>query len=151
MAIFNLFLSQIDLIEPSKRIIKSLPDNSARNAWFSAVAPVQCDVAWTEARENQTWSGLLDRVAAFDEDSRTITVVVRVDGLDPANRSAGLPLVEGMYCHVSIPGITLENVFAIPDSAITVDGSVYCVHEGRLETRPVRIVRRVNGPAYIDA
>ncbi len=125
-------------------------DNTGRNAWFSAVTPVECDVAWTEAQDNQTWSGRLDRVAEFDEVSRTITVIVRVDGMETSNRSTGLPLVEGMYCHVTIPGVTLENVFAIPESAITVDGSVYCVNERRIETRPVRIVRRAEGMAYVD-
>ena len=120
------------------------------NAWFGAVERVRCEVSWTEAQHEQTWTGYLDRVAEFDEESRTVTVIVRVDGADASKRSDGLPLVEGMYCRVDIPGTMLHGVFAIPDSAVTVDGSVYCVEDDRLQTRPVNIVRRTSGMVYID-
>jgi len=123
--------------------------NQNQSAWFNAVDHVECEVSWTEAEDAQAWTGQLDRVANFDEESRTVTVVIRVDGADAAALSGGLPLVEGMYCKVTIPGSPLEKVFAVPDSAITVDGAVYCVNERRLESRPVQIVRRTEGMAYI--
>ncbi len=129
---------------------KDEPTGANPNAWFGAVEPVECEVTWTEADRNESWTGYLDRVAEFDEESRTLTVVVRVDAADAAKRTAGLPLVEGMYCRVVIPGNTLTNVFAVPDSAITVDGSVYCVNEERLVSQPVNIIRRTQGMAYID-
>jgi RND family efflux transporter MFP subunit len=119
-------------------------------AWFGEVEQVQCEISWTEAQHEQTWTGYLDRVAEFDEESRTVTVIIRVAGENASRRLGGLPLVEGMYCRVEIPGTTLQGVMAIPDSAVTVDGSVYCVNEERIQTRPVNIVRRTEGMTYID-
>jgi RND family efflux transporter MFP subunit len=126
-------------------------DKTRRAAWFGELERVPCTVTWTEAAgDGAAWTGHLDRVSEFDEDSRTVTVVIRVEGVNAAKRAGGLPLVEGMYCRVMIPGTTLSSVYAVPDASVTVDDTVYCVTSNRIESRPVRSARRAGGTAFID-
>ena len=47
-------------------------------AWFAGVKPVQCEVTWTEDVNNKA-TGVLNRVSVFDEKTRTVKVVIRLD------------------------------------------------------------------------
>lgn len=130
---------------------KTVGDVASDSAWFSDVQPVDCEVTWVEDLTNHGRTGRLARVASYDEGARTVSVVVKVTGRDASfTGAAGLPLVEGMYCKVSIPGKTLEDVFAVPEFAVSIDETVNCAVDGRLETRPVVVARRNDGVAYIS-
>ena len=82
------------------------PDNTGHSrAWFSGLEPVTCDIRWTENPEGSAWKGRLHRVVAFRQQTRTLTVAVRIDAaMAAADSQAELPLVEGMFCSVKIPG-----------------------------------------------
>jgi RND family efflux transporter MFP subunit len=123
--------------------------SKSENAWFSRLQPVQCKVNWTEDQKNQAVA-ILDRVSRFDEKTRTVKVVLRLDGKQFVDRLATLPLVAGMFCRVEIPGRSLQQVIALPRWAVSFENSVYVVREGRLETVPVKVARVQANKAYIS-
>ncbi len=121
-------------------------------AWFSAVAPVRCQIRWTEAPEKNQWTGTLARVERFDPMTRTVTVAVRVTGEEAMSSSGGLPLVDGMFCTVEIPGKTMRQVFRLPRWAVTFDSEVYIANaESRLERRVVEVLRSEEDEVYISS
>jgi len=138
-------------------------DRAAQDrAWFSDVKRVPVEIAWTEALEDNQWQGTLDRVERFDEETRTITVVVRVEGSDASAPQAGrLPLVEGMFCRVRIPGQVAKDVVRLAAEIVGFDQeatgmqTVYVAEKepdsGRttLKTRKVRASHNDGDYVYI--
>lgn len=110
-------------------------------AWFTGLEPVTCKIRWTEDSDSHTWQGRLHRVVRFNQQTRTITVAVRIDSSAAVNGSDGLPLVEGMFCAVDLPGKTLPNVYRLPSWAVSYKNTVYTVHDSRLKTVPVKVAR----------
>jgi multidrug efflux pump subunit AcrA (membrane-fusion protein) len=111
-------------------------------AWFNGLKPVTVTIRWTEDPGGHCWTGELHRVVKFDEQTRTLTVAVRV----PAGRALsedgnGLPLVEGMFAMVEIPGRTLREVFRLPRIAVSFKNTVYTSVSDRLVTVPVEVAR----------
>lgn len=109
-------------------------------AWFTNLTPVPCTVRWTDDPEGHQWSGRLHRVVAFDPTTRTLTVAVRVSAAE-ALSGDGLPLVEGMFCRMEIPGNTLHDVFPLPRWAVSFKDTVYLAQGDRLKTTPVSVAR----------
>jgi len=111
-------------------------------AWFTGLEPVTCNIRWTEESDSHTWLGRLHRVVRFDQQTRTLTVAVRIDSASATgNGTDGLPLVEGMFCAVDIPGKTLQKVYRLPSWAVSYKNTVYMVHDSRLKTVPVKVAR----------
>jgi RND family efflux transporter MFP subunit len=111
-------------------------------AWFSGLVPVDCPIRWTEDRQGHVWRGRLHRVVAFNNQNRTLTVAVRVEGKNaPSLNGNGLPLVEGMFCSVEIPGRTLHAVYRLPRWAVSFEKTVYVAVNSRLKTVPVSVAR----------
>ena len=78
----------------------------------------------------------------FDQQTRTLTVAVRVDaGTATKKNLRSLPLVEGMFCSVEIPGRTLHKVFRLPRQAVSFENTVYTAVNNRLRTVPVEVIR----------
>ncbi len=121
----------------------------ATEAWFSRLQPVQCKVNWTEDPKNQA-VGILDRVSLFDEKTRTVKVVLRIEGKQFEDRLEVLPLVAGMFCRAEIPGRSLQQVVELPRWAVSFKNTVYVVREDRLETVPVKVARVQGNKAYIS-
>lgn len=105
---------------------------------FPVPEPVACDIQWTEAREH-TWPGTLSRLVEFDQSSRTMTLAVRFDPVKHLCPDCP-PLVEGMFCAVSVPGKTIGGLFRLPRWLVTTDNTIYVAENNRLETRSVRRV-----------
>jgi multidrug efflux pump subunit AcrA (membrane-fusion protein) len=51
---------------------------------------------------------------------------------------------------VDIAGRSLENVFALPRSAVSFEQTVYVVQENRLHTRKVQVARTEESTAFIS-
>ena len=97
------------------------------------------------------WSGQLQRVVAFDPQTRTLTVAVQIEAQQARNEaSQALPLVEGMFCAVEIPGRTLHQVFQVPRWAVSFENTTYIARESRLKTVPVKIARIQGDKAYVS-
>lgn len=112
------------------------PDRVMGPGWFSSPAVVPCKVAWVEDPDTVSWTGRLHRVVAFDPDSRSVTVAVRVMNHSPAPVH-GVSLVEGMFCSVTIPGKTLENVYKVPRWSVADGDTIHVVEADRLKIRPI--------------
>lgn len=100
------------------------------DAWFNELDPVECRISWTEdaapdAAKGDGWRGTLHRVERFDEATRTVTVAIRVQGKDALSANAQIPLVDGMFCSVQIPGRAIDGVYRLPRHAVGFTGEVY--------------------------
>jgi RND family efflux transporter MFP subunit len=121
------------------------------SAWFTGLEPVICSIRWTEESGSHTWHGTLHRVVRFDRQTRTLTVAVRIDSKDAAgNGTQGLPLVEGMFCCVDIPGKTLKNIYRLPSWAVSYKNTVYKIQDSRLKTIPVKVARVEGDTAIVS-
>ncbi len=122
-----------------------------QTAWFAHLQPVKCKIHWTEDQEGHFWEGRLNRVVQFDNQTRTLTVAVRVRAASAlAKDTLNLPLVEGMFCQVEIPGRVLGNVVAVPQWAVSFKNTVFRVVDNQLQTQPVHVVYKAKDLAYID-
>lgn len=94
--------------------------NGATHAWFKDLEPVKVDVAWTELSGKSHWTGVLDRVETFEPLTRTLTVVVRLEGDDALSNDANhFPLVEDMFCTIRIPGKMAQRVVRLPAESVS--------------------------------
>ena len=119
-------------------------------AWFETLEPVVCDIYWTEDNR-ASWQGQLHRVVRFDSLTRMVTLAIRIDAAAiHAGLSGGLPLVEGMFCEVVIPGHLLRDVYSLPRWAVSFENNVYLAINNRLKTSPVHVVRSQKGETFID-
>jgi RND family efflux transporter MFP subunit len=118
-------------------------------AWFGQPEAVTCKIRWTEDKQGHEWSGILHRVVTFDQKTRTVTVAIRVDSAGAFSENAGLPLVEGMFCEVDIPGRRLERAIQIPRVAVSFKNTVFTAKDQRLKTVAVEVARVDNEYAYI--
>ena len=118
-------------------------------AWFTDVKPVKCEVIWTEDVNNST-TGILNRVSVFDEKTRTVKVVIRIDAKQLSQQGSSIPLVSGMFCRVTIPGKSMEQVVELPRWAVSFENTVYVVRKDRLQTVPVEVARVQDNNAFIS-
>lgn len=133
----------LDSREARKWLQFKNPGEKLVDAWFRQVVPVPVEIRWTEDPTGHVWKGYLHRVEKFDQDTRTVTVAVRISGDDAKSLDQeGLPLVQGMFCEVRIPGEPLKNAYRIPASAVSFDGKAYLAVDGRLRT--VQLTRAIN-------
>lgn len=119
-------------------------------AWFSVPEPVRCRIYWTEDPGEHYWEGTLRRVQQFDRFARTVTVVVEVFGSEIISVNNPLPLVDGMFCRVDIPGITMQQVYRLPRWAVTFEEQVFVARDMRLEYRDVRVVRTQGEETFVS-
>ncbi|MFO7714306.1 efflux RND transporter periplasmic adaptor subunit [Desulfosarcina sp.] len=120
-------------------------------AWFTALKPVECTIRWTEDKTGSAWTGILNRVVKFDQQTRTLTVAVRVNPQSAmGDRHRSLPLVEGMFCTVDIPGRTMRAVYRLPRQAVSFENKAYLVNaDKRLKTVDVRVERIEGEHVYV--
>jgi RND family efflux transporter MFP subunit len=106
------------------------------------------------AGETYEWQGRLVRTEGeIDPRTRMVHAVARVK--DPYARGAEgdqPPLAVGLFVEAEIVGHTLENVAAIPRSAVRDDGRVLVIDdENRLRFREVEIVRSSRDTVIVGA
>lgn len=118
-------------------------------AWFGELKPVVCKVSWTEEPEAHFWEGTLHRVESFDPATRTVSVAVRIDGDAARSSSGGLPLVEGMFCAVDIPGKVMKQVYRLPRWAVSYEGAVYLARDNQLAIQSVEVLRTEGDETFV--
>ena len=120
-------------------------------AWFGNLKPVECTIRWTEDKTASGWTGMLNRVVKFDQQTRTLTVAVRVNAQSAIGSGyRSLPLVEGMFCTVDIPGRTMRAVYRLPRQTVTFENKAYLVNaDNRLKTVDVRVERIEGEYVYV--
>lgn len=120
-------------------------ENSAPATWFGTLKKKRCQVSWTNGMA--TASGTLDRVIRYDTASRTVYVAIRID----QKNQVGFPVTEGMFCKASIPGRTFDNLITLPSHAVSYDGKVHVVEDGRLKTVQVDTPYTHQGFTYVSS
>ncbi|MEA2085169.1 MAG: efflux RND transporter periplasmic adaptor subunit [Thermodesulfobacteriota bacterium] len=114
--------------------------SNSTSGWFSGLVPVRCNIRWTEEPDGPGRQGTLHRVVEFDPQTRTLTVAIRVLAKEMSGGdSGGLPLVDGMFCSVEIPGRIMRNVVRLPRWAVSFQNTAYIVRENRLKTVSVQV------------
>ncbi len=122
---------------------------SVAEAWFAALKQMQCTVSWTEDATNSAIA-TLDRVSIFDDKTRTVKVVLRIDAKQFAGKNRTMPLVSGMFCKALIPGGSMTQVVELPRWAVSFKNTVYVIRQGRLATVPVVVARVQANKSYIS-
>ena len=97
------------------------------------------------------WDGYVDRAeVSLDKQTRTIDVIVRVPEPFSAGTPVGSPehtrqpppLLVGKFVEVEIQGLTPENYFRIPRSALQPGNEVWVIHDGqRVAIVPVQVLQ----------
>ncbi len=125
--------------------------NHQAAAWFAKLKPVTCTIRWTEDKTGSAWPGTLNRVVKFDRQTRTLTVAVRITAESAVGKDSRLlPLVEGMFCSVEIPGRTMHEVYRLPRQAVSFENKVYLVNaDSRLKTVDVTVERIEGEYVYV--
>ncbi len=125
---------------------------ASKTAWFAGLEPVVCNIHWTEDTTGHMWQGRLDRVVQFHRETRTLTLAVRIDAADTTAGNFGqLPLVDGMFCTVEIPGKTLRQVFKLPSQAVSFSNTVYMADsQNRLKTVTVDVSRAQGETTFVS-
>jgi len=113
------------------------------------------DIEWIERSKpvslrsdelSREWQGKISRISnAIDPRTQSIPVFVRPDY--EALRS----IYEGIFIKVKIPGKTVARAAKIPRKAMYQEKYVYCIKNGRLDYRPVQVVRRETDSVIINA
>ncbi|MGA0368869.1 MAG: efflux RND transporter periplasmic adaptor subunit, partial [Kiritimatiellia bacterium] len=122
----------------------------ALRGWFAPLLPVPVEIRWSESSSEALWEGELNRIVRFDATTRTAMLAVRIPEEKLITHATGLPLSEGMFCQVRIPGKELKQVFAVPRSAVTFDNKCYLYVDGRLKTVEVSVARSEGDITYIS-
>jgi len=139
----------VDSVDARKWLEFTADADADKPGWFGAPRPVACRVSWTEDLDGHAWTGTLHRVVDFSSDTRTLVLAVRVDRNSTAT-SGSLPLAEGMFCRVEIPGRQLRSVFRVPRQSVTYEQELYAARSNRLATVRVRVEYVDDSYSYIS-
>lgn len=121
------------------------------NGWFNELKNNPCLVRWIEDKGKRDHQGILHRVVKFNETTRTLTVAVRIADSNKPAPSGQLPLVEGMFCEVTIPGRVLANVVRLPGHTVSFENTVSVYRAGRLKTLAVTVVRTEEEQVHVSS
>ena len=121
--------------------------------WFGIPEAVRCRITWAEDPGQHEWWGVLHRIERCDQVTRTVSVCIRVDGEKAGAAKTGMPLVEGMFCKVEIPGKVIAKAYRMPRWVVTFEGDIYLAEESpegpRLARRKVEVVRRQGEEVFV--
>jgi RND family efflux transporter MFP subunit len=124
---------------------------NGETGWFDDLEPVECTIRWTEGREGHVWHAKLHRVVKFDQQTRTLTVAIRIEAQQALSEDPeALPLVEGMFCAVEIPGQIMHDVIPLPRWAVSFENTVYVSSDSRLKTVSVEVERVQGEEAFVS-
>ena len=146
-------LVSLDSIDADKWLRFSKKKAGDNLSWFNALESVDCLIKWTENKNNSSWKGKLHRVVEFNRKTRTLTVAVRVNSdnaIHSKQKINGLPLAEGMFCSIIIPGKVMKNVYRLPRWAVSYDNTAFISNNGRLKTVSVKTKRRAGEEIFIS-
>lgn len=140
----------LDSIDAQKWLRFNTEEKQDQAVWFRSLQALPVVIRWTEDTDGHTWEGIMDRVINYDKQTRTLTVAIRVE--EPISLTNGmLPLVEGMFCEVAIPGKVMTQVVRLPRWAVSFRNAVFIANDNRLKTIPVEVARIQNDEVFVKS
>jgi|LGVE01.1.fsa_nt_gb RND family efflux transporter MFP subunit len=99
-------------------------------------------VSITTKGKQFSWPATFDRTLAnVDEHGRMSRVIVTVNS--PYSTHKQLPLQMGMFVDVELDGITLEQMFSLPRSALRDESTLWLADkQQRLQIQPITVIRK---------
>ncbi len=120
-----------------------------KNHWFDDMPEITVEVCWVE-NQVSVWAGKLERVRNYGRQSRQLTLIIGVATHDPVpQQDLNIPLIEGMFCEVNIPGRIIEDAFLLPRESVSHDGRVLLVDNGKIRSRKVGVIRHDGDHAVV--
>lgn len=120
-------------------------ESAKTTPWFPPLKKSRASILWSGGLASAR--GTLDRITRYDAATRTFFVSVLVTPQDQGE----VPIAEGMFCRVTIPGRTLANVFPLPRTAVTPDGRVHLAKDGQLKSVAVETVYQQAETLYVSS
>ena len=120
------------------RVVRDVGAEGSKEPNFPAT------VRYVGHEDLRSWHGRVTRIEPVDNRTRTVPLVVQVDGpLKGLDSDTAPPLLTGMYCRVDIEGRVVEGALTIPRSALREGDVAYVVRDGRLAICPIQIQYRM--------
>ncbi|MFO7708342.1 MAG: efflux RND transporter periplasmic adaptor subunit [Desulfobacterales bacterium] len=116
------------------------------------LAAIDAQVVFENAGAEVVFSGKASRLKArMEENTRTLPMVIAIDTEAPASGSLGVSgLRPGMFVTVRISGRTIPNAFLLPRHVVYPGNLVYAVRDGRLQSKPVSVLRSYREHLVVD-
>ncbi len=126
--------------EKAKQYLRFLSSGEIKTAhWFNRLEQVPCKITWSKEKNEIKAIGFLHRIVSFNPKTRTITLAVRLNAMNETEKEPQLfPIVEGMFCKVTIPGKIVEQAIKLPSQAVSFKNTVHIVRDSRLKTIPIK-------------
>lgn len=125
-----------------------LSENTNGSSWILLESERPAYIYWVQDAQERSKEGRLARVENYDEDTRTLVVVVEI--VQKLEHREDFPIVEGMFCRVEIPGKIAEDVFELPAIAVSHENTVILSVSNRIETLPVNVVYRSGSEVLVQ-
>ncbi len=138
---------QVPLSDKDAFQILHLRKSDSPASWYSGLKNRKCVVRTVTGEVSNSVDAVIDRIVKYDSASRTLFVAVRVDQDIPTE--SRIPVMDGMFCVVSISGKVMEDAVKIPKTAVNSDDTIYLVIQNRLKTFPVNVVMEDGDYSYI--
>jgi len=114
--------------------------------WLQPLDNVSATITTSYLGRDVTINAASIRVGAeLDARTRFANVIVSLPSIKEEEPNAAASLVPGVFVEVTFKGPALDNVFALPTSAIQENGTVWLIEEGRLKEAKPDIVQ--TGPS----
>jgi multidrug efflux pump subunit AcrA (membrane-fusion protein) len=101
--------------------------------WINKNIPVRLE----SAELGKQWQGKIVRIGnSIDQNTQSVSLYVKLI------KNTTREIFEGIFLEAHIPGKVVENAILIPRKILYQDNYLYCIKNGRLDYREVKIVRR---------
>jgi RND family efflux transporter MFP subunit len=120
--VINLDNLEVEIPVPAEDII-----------WIDKNKPVRLE----SVELGKQWQGKIVRIGnSIDQKTQSVSLFVKII------KSSTREIIEGIFLEAHIPGKVVENAILIPRKVLYQDNYLYCIKNGRLDYREVKIARR---------
>lgn len=118
---------------------------------FSPQSPLDAEVVFEDSVDTYRWPAKVVRQRAeVETTTRTLPLMVVVDGVSAPVRDASLHLRPGMFVTVNITGRTIQKAFLLPRHVVYPGDVVHKVVADRLHLQPIRVLRAYRDHVVVE-
>ena len=116
-------------------------------------------IANAASEDTRVWPARVARIKAeIDDQTRTLPMTLEIlPGTGPDSGDSGNPanslmtLKPGAFVRCRIDGTRFDDVYVLPRHLVLTGNRVYVVRDGRLEIRPVSVLRKFNDQVFVES